>query len=109
MKGNKIYSPETCCLVPSYINVLLIHPNKESSTLPIGVYYKRGHDKFGISCSFEEEKLNKYFNDPIEAFFIYKELKEKHIQKMATYSYSKGEITKKCYEALMSYEVELTD
>lgn len=109
VKGNKIYSPETCCLVPTYINVLLIHPNKESSSLPIGVYYKKDHDKFGVSCSSKEEKVNEYFNNPIDAFYAYKRTKEKYIQKMAKHSYSKGEITKKCYEALMSYQVEITD
>lgn len=40
--GNKIYGPETCCFVPSYINNLIIHPNEvKANGLPLGVFIKR--------------------------------------------------------------------
>lgn len=47
-KGNKIYSPETCCFLPRCINSSLAHPNKELLTqlankykeeLPKHIYY----------------------------------------------------------------------
>ena len=47
VKGNKIYSEETCCFVPHEINNLL---NKqtygESRDLPVGVCYDKGRKKF---------------------------------------------------------------
>lgn len=36
-KGNKIYSPETCCFVPAEINTLLIKYSRTRGALPIGV------------------------------------------------------------------------
>ena len=44
-----------------------------------------------------------------EAFNIYKEYKENIIKQVAQEEYSLGNITKKCYDAMMSYEVEITD
>ena len=44
-----------------------------------------------------------------EAFYAYKEAKESYIKQVAQEEYSLGNITKKCYDAMMSYEVEITD
>ncbi len=38
--GNKVYSPETCRFVPSYINVALVLPKTGKSGNPIGVHYE---------------------------------------------------------------------
>lgn len=37
VKGNKIYSPDTCCLVPHNINSLFTKSNATRGDLPIGV------------------------------------------------------------------------
>jgi hypothetical protein len=44
-----------------------------------------------------------------EAFAAYKQGKEAHIKEMATQYFNEGKITKKVYDALMKYEVEITD
>lgn len=44
-----------------------------------------------------------------ETFNIYKMHKENLIKQVAQEEYSKGNITKQCYEAMMNYEVEITD
>jgi hypothetical protein len=44
-----------------------------------------------------------------EAFHAYKRYKEYLIKSVAQIEYNKGNITKKCYEAMMNYEVEITD
>ena len=36
-KGNKIYSPETCCFVPQEINLLLVRRQNRRGKYPIGV------------------------------------------------------------------------
>ena len=40
VKGNKIYSPETCCFVPQEINTLIISCKAKRGELPIGVSKK---------------------------------------------------------------------
>lgn len=44
-----------------------------------------------------------------EAFMDYKIAKESFIKQIAKEEYCKGNITKKCYDAMMKYEVEITD
>lgn len=39
----------------------------------------------------------------------YKSAKEAYIKEIATEYFSRGEITKRVYDALMRYEVEITD
>ena len=56
----------------------------------------------------------KHINRPVkdtikEAFLDYKECKESYIQQIAQEEYNKGSITKRCYEAMMNYKVEITD
>lgn len=112
IKGNKFYSPETCCLVPHRINSLFLKSDKRRGDLPIGVsYYKyRGYTYYILSIS---RKLHdfpiKYFKSPEEAFNTYKIYKEDVIKQMAQEEYDNGNITKECYEAMMNYEVEITD
>lgn len=48
VKGNKIYSPDTCCLVPQNVNCLLLGRDSLRGVLPIGV--KRVGDKFEANC-----------------------------------------------------------
>ena len=37
IQGNKIYGPDTCCIVPQYINSMFNIAQKGTETLPIGV------------------------------------------------------------------------
>ena len=51
-----------------------------------------------------------YYPTPEDAFYLgYKPYKEKYIQKVAQEEYELGNITKVCYEAMMNYQVEITD
>jgi len=49
------------------------------------------------------------YNNPNDAFYAYKDYKEDLIKKIAEQEYKNGAIIKKCYEAMMSYNVEITD
>lgn len=110
IKGNKIYSPSTCCLVPININSLFIKSNANRGDLPIGVLKK--HNLFVARCNSpftnKREHLGIY-NTPEEAFKAYKKRKEEIIEEVAEIEYAKGNITKKCYDAMIKYEVEITD
>ena len=112
IKGNKVYSPETCCLVPNNVNVLFTNRKNYRGNLPIGVI--RHGNKFCAKCMnpFTDNKSQEYLGDystPEEAFQAYKKYKESIIKQVAELEYSKGNITKQCYEAMMNYEVEFTD
>ena len=108
VKGNKTYSPNTCCLVPENVNSLFIKRNAARGKYPIGV--SKSHNIFVAQWS--DNKGNKYrtTHETIEdAFASYKAEKEKVIKQVAQEEFDKGNITKKCYEAMINYEVEITD
>ena len=110
-KGNKIYSPETCCLVPVNVNTLFVKVDKSRGDLPIGVTYN--HKRYMANCSNPiigntRVYLGTY-DEPIDAYYAYKKYKEDLIKQIAAIEYNKGNIAKKCYEAMLNYEVEITD
>lgn len=109
-KGNKIYSPDTCCLVPSNVNSLFVKRDKERGDLPIGVIFYKPYNNYRASCTTDGGcKHLKYCDTPEEAFYVYKEYKENLIKQIAQEEYAEGNITKKCYDAMMNYKVEITD
>lgn len=109
-KGNKVYSPETCCLVPQNVNGLFVKNNIFRNDLPIGVV-KNG-DGFQAHCNnpftHKYENLGVYKTQD-EAFYVYKTRKEEIIKQVAQIEFDKGNINKQCYESMMKYEVEITD
>ena len=48
IKGNKIYSPETCCLVPHSINMLITNSGSKSGDYPQGISLHKGTGKFRV-------------------------------------------------------------
>lgn len=110
VKGNKIYSPDTCCLVPQNVNCLLLKRDASRGDLPLGV--RKNGDKFEANCgnpfTGKREALGSY--DTVEeAFNVYKQHRENYIKQVAEIEYKSGNITKPCYEALMNYSIEIDD
>lgn len=113
-KGNKVYSPDTCCLVPYNINNLFVKGEAARGDMPIGVYKRE--DKRGVAfevyCSnpfmCKQEYFGRYPTQE-KAFYKYKEVKETFIKQVAQIEFDKGNITRECYEAMMKYEVEIDD
>lgn len=110
IRGNKFYSPESCCLVPINVNSLFVKNDMLRNELPIGV--RKSGNKFSAYCqnpfTRKREYIGIYFT-PEEAFYAYKKYKENLIKQIAELEYSQGNIIKKCYDAMMNYEVEITD
>lgn len=107
VKGNKIYSPKTCCFVPKEINSLFVKCDKSRGDLPIGVSLSR-HNKFVAKLSSVRKQIHLgTFNTSEEAFQAYKIAKESYIKELA--EKYKHQITEACYQALYSYQVELND
>jgi len=106
IKGNKVYSPETCCFVPPEINNLFTSRKKIKPNCQTGVRKR---------CNMFEARTTKngnqihlgYFDTCEEAFQAYKIAKEARIKEIA--SKWRGKITEKCYHAMYTYKVEITD
>lgn len=110
IKGNKIYSSDTCCLVPHNVNCLFLKSDASRGNLPIGV--TRKDDGFEARC--ENQLLGKResigtYNTSEKAFSAYKFYKESLIKQVAKIEYDAGNITKFCYDAMMNYEVDIDD
>ena len=114
VKNNKTYSPTTCLLIPKSINSLFVNQNRKRGELPIGVSYYEKYGKYRAYVSMrnlgkEFAKTIGYYDTPEKAFYAYKRYKENIVKQLAREEYDKGNITKQCYDAMMKYEVEITD
>lgn len=107
IKGNKVYSPETCCFVPAEINSI-VKSDSARGDCPIGISKSRSKYRATIKTGFKnKQKYLGTFNTISEAFKEYKTAKEKYIKKVA--DKYKDQITEETYNALYAYEVEITD
>ncbi len=105
-KGNKIYSEDTCLFLPSELNSLFTSCKRARGKLPVGVTLQSG--RFRAQCSIDSvPSYLGYFDTPELAFQAYKQTKEAFIKLQA----EKWEalIDPRAYEALLRYEVILTD
>ena len=108
IKGNKIYSPDTCVFVPNTINTLFIKNNNGRGILPIGVNYQKDKGKYRSYCLVKsKQKFLGRFDNPQLAFIAYKNFKEKHIKSIA--DEYKNKIPQNLYDAMYKYEIEITD
>ena len=107
VKGNKLYSEDTCIFVPTELNALLTKSGAKRGNLPIGVHLKRGRFYSQVNVGLPAQAYLGYFDTAESAFAAYKLAKEAFIQRQAVKW--KGLIDSRAYEALLSYEVEITD
>ena len=99
IKGNKIYSENTCVFIPREINSLLVKSAASRGEYLIGVCWCK-RDKAFIARVRKNKGRSEYlglFNTEIEAFV--KEQANKY----------KSQIDPRAYSALMNYTVEITD
>lgn len=107
VKGNKEYSPDKCCFVPNLINTTLTTRKVGKYGLGISTYR---NNKYLCSFSKNGRKIHLgCFNTEKEAKLAYKSAKEQYVKELAEKYFQEGKITKKVYDALMKYEVEITD
>lgn len=104
VKGNKVYSPETCCFVPLEINKIF-------KTTVIGKYsvgVVKNYNKFNVYIhKYNKRYFLKGYDTLEEAKTAQKIAKENYIKEVA--EKWKGLISNKAYEALINYQVEITD
>ena len=106
IKGNKLYSEDTCLFLPRELNNLLLSSKAVRGDLPVGVSARK--NKFQARCCTDKPSRNVgLFNTPELAFQAYKQAKEAFIKRQA--EKWKNFIDPRAYEALMRYEVSITD
>lgn len=109
IKGNKLYSEDTCVFIPQSINLLLCKREVSRGDYPIGVSWVRKDCKFMARCNRGNGTLEYIgsFDDPNDAFKAYKIYKEVLIKSLA--EKYKDQLDTRAYQALINYQVEVTD
>ena len=109
IKGGKVYSESTCVFLPPEINSLLIKCTASRGKHLIGVSWNKKANAFiaTVSKSTGKREYLGSFNTELGAFNAYKKAKGSFVKEQA--NKWKGEIDIRAYNALMNYEVEITD
>ena len=109
VKGNKVYSEDSCVFIPKEINILLIKRTASRGECLIGVSWRKTNKAFGARVNKNKGKQKNLgsFNTELEAFNAYKQAKESFIKEQA--NKWKSQIDPRAYNALMNYQVEITD
>lgn len=106
VKGNKVYSSETCCFVPQEINGIFTLRQNKRGDYPIGVLKIKNRYRVKLNVRGEPKHIG-YFHTPEEAFQAYKKVKEEWIKEVA--DKWKNEIRNEVYGAMHARRVDITD
>ena len=109
IKGNKVYSEDSCIFLPREINQLLVKCTASRGKYLIGVCWCNTKKAFvaRVSKNKGKQEFLGYFNTEIEAFKAYKQAKESFVKEQA--KKWKSQIDDRAYEALMNYTVNIND
>ena len=109
IKGNKVYSESTCVFLPKEINSVLTKCTASRGEHLIGVCWHNTNKAFVARVHKNKGKPEHLglFNTEIEAFNAYKQAKEAYLKELA--NKWKDKIDERAYNALMNYQVEITD
>ena len=107
VKGNKVYSPETCCFLPKVFNIIIRDLNNGKYRKGVSIFR---HNKYISSICINRNKIHLgCFNTEQEASLAYKTAKGNYIKELAEKYFQEGKITERVYNALMKYVEEITD
>ena len=109
IKGNKVYSENTCVFLPHEINQILVKRTASRGEHLIGVHWHNASKAFvaQVGKSKGKQEWLGVFKTEIEAFNAYKTAKESFVKEQA--NKWKSQIDERAYNALMNYQVEITD
>ena len=109
VKGNKVYSEDSCIFIPTEINTLLVKREASRGEHLIGVYWSNTNKAFvaRVNKSKGGSEYLGLFNTEIEAFNAYKTAKESFVKEQA--NKWKSQIDLRAYDALMNYTVNIDD
>lgn len=102
--GNKIYSADSCCFVPSQLNSLFIDDCSRRGRYPRGVSFEKDRGGFKVSIRIDGKDRNLgRFKDPEEAHQVYKRAKEANVKRMALEWQDR--IADNVFQALMTWQL----
>ena len=109
VKGNKVYSEDSCIFIPQEINSLLTKRTASRGEHLIGVHWCKTNKAFVAQVCKNKGKQEHlgFFTTEIEAFNAYKQAKESFIKEQANKWQS--QIDPRAYNTLMNYEVNIDD
>lgn len=109
IKANNVYSEYTCAFVPRDINIAMIKSTASRGNLFIGVTFDKASNNYRSYVRVGNGKRLDLggFKTEIEAFNAYKQAKESYLKELATKW--KDQIDERAYNALINYQVEITD
>ena len=107
-KGNKIYSPDLCCLVPRELNALLTNNKASRGLYPIGVNFRKTTGRYEVRvCEHGTRNHVGMFDSIEDAFLAYKSAKERYIRSIAM-KYV-GVLPDAAFQSLMRMEITYDD
>ena len=109
VKGNKVYSEDSCIFIPKDINLLLTKCEASRGEHLIGVSWSNTNNAF-VAMVRKNKGKSEYlghFKTELEAFNAYKKAKENYLKEQA--NKYKSQIDLRAYNALMNYEVNIND
>ena len=109
IKGNKVYSEDSCVFLPQEINKVLVKRENMRGEHLIGVCWHNTSKSFMATVSKNKGKRENLglFKTELEAFNAYKKAKESFVKEQA--NKFKSQIDPRAYNALINYQVEITD
>jgi len=106
IKGNKIYSPKTCCFVPNEVNCLFKKPKIKKDGLPTGVRKEGLGYRADISKNGKKYYIGN-FKSISESFEAYKNEKKLHFVEIA--KKWKRFITTEIYNIMINFDFKYYD
>lgn len=108
LNGNKLYSKDTCLLIPREINNFLTKRDSLRGEFPVGVCFHKPLSKFRAQISKDKKRFHLgYFDNINDAFLEYKIAKEKHAKELA--DRYKHVISERAYISIAGYIVDIND
>lgn len=102
------YSPNHCLFIPKEINFSLIQCKRKPRTVVLGVYFEAYTQRYKAQIHYNQKCVNLgRYDTAEEAFAVYKRAKECQLKELA--NKWRSQIDPRAYEALMNYEVLITD
>ena len=104
-KGNKLYSPNTCCFVPSEINNIFKQKGNPNRYLPTGVIKNKNNTFVAyISINGKSKQRIGLYNTIADASNAHKQAKAQYIKNKA--EKYKNELNPNVYNTLINYKIE---
>ena len=109
VKGNKVYSEDSCVFIPADVNLVLTKREASRGEYLIGVCWHKKDKVFVAKVNKNKGKSEHLgsFKTELEAFEAYKQAKESFVKEQA--GKWKDQIDPRAYNALMNYTVDIDD